>query len=100
MTCRPAYVFRSYLVDCTVELDFTAFAYQLCDMRQAWMVNPVKLAERKLLRVEPKVHSGFHAAWTVSGLKAAVMKIIQANIPPDAAARTHVYLTGARMRTA
>ena len=55
---------------------------------------PLKAAHHTVFQSQPKVHSGFHAAWDVSGLKAAVTKLIQSQITPETAAKMHVFLTG------
>ena len=47
-----------------------------------------------LFHSHPKVHSGFHAAWELSGLKDAVMQLIRLHVAPAAAANMHVFLTG------
>lgn len=58
------------------------------------MVSQSPIIRGNLLHAAPKVHSGFHAAWEVSGLKTAVMQLIEANISREAAAHMTVFLTG------
>ena len=55
---------------------------------------PLRAAHPTIFQSQPKVHSGFHAAWDVSGLKAAVTKLIQKEITAETAAKMHVFLTG------
>ena len=50
--------------------------------------------QKHMSQSQPKVHSGFHAAWQLSGLKDAVMQLIKLHIPPETAAKMHVFLTG------
>lgn len=58
------------------------------------MVSQSPVVHGNLLHAAPKVHSGFHAAWQLSGLKAAVMHLIETNISKEAAAHMTVFLTG------
>lgn len=58
------------------------------------MVSQAPVTHHTLSQSAPKVHSGFHAAWDLSGLKAAVTKLIADNIPAENAARMTVFLTG------
>ena len=63
-------------------------------MLQAGMVHETPVTHHQLLQTAPKVHSGFHAAWDLSGLKAAVIQVLTDKIKPDAASNMHVFLTG------
>ena len=47
---------------------------------QAWMVSQAPVTQHAFLQSTPKVHSGFHAAWHVSGLQAAVTQLIKDKI--------------------
>ena len=58
------------------------------------MVSQAPMTQHALSHSEPKVHSGFHAAWDLSGLKAAVTKLIADNISTENASRMTVFLTG------
>ena len=59
------------------------------------MVSQAPMTQHAFLHSSPKVHSGFHAAWDVSGLKAAVTQLIKDNISAEQARHTTVFLTGA-----
>ncbi|KAA6420730.1 MAG: hypothetical protein FRX49_09307 [Trebouxia sp. A1-2] len=61
---------------------------------RAWMVSQAPMTQHAFLHSSPKVHSGFHAAWDVSGLKAAVTQLIKDNISAEQARHTTVFLTG------
>lgn len=62
---------------------------------QAWMVSQAPVTQHSFLQSSPKVHSGFHAAWHVSGLRAAVTQLIKDKIPVERAPHMTVFLTGA-----
>jgi len=62
---------------------------------QAWMVSQAPVTQHAFLQSTPKVHSGFHAAWHVSGLKAAVTQLIKDKIPAEQALHMTAFLTGA-----
>ncbi|DBA98706.1 TPA: hypothetical protein ACH3X1_014479 [Trebouxia sp. C0004] len=72
----------------------TANLTNACADVKAWMVHQSPVTPRQLLHAAPKVHSGFHSAWEISGLKAAVMELIQSQISSEAAADMTVFLTG------
>ena len=59
------------------------------------MVSQGPVTQHAFLQSSPKVHSGFHAAWHVSGLQAAVTQLIKDKIPTEQARRMTVFLTGA-----
>ncbi len=59
------------------------------------MVSQAPVTQHTFLKSSPKVHSGFHAAWHVSGLQAAVTQLIKDKIPTEQARQMNVFLTGA-----
>ena len=64
---------------------------------QAWMINETPVTHHQFMQSAPKVHSGFHAAWDISGLKAAVLQLLKDKIQPETALNMHVLLTGTYM---
>lgn len=61
------------------------------------MVKEAPQATYHFLQPIPKVHSGFHYAWQVSGLKQQVLDHVKAIVPEQKARRVNVLLTGTLM---
>ena len=58
------------------------------------MVKEGPQATYQFLQSTPKVHSGFHQAWQVSGLKQQVLDFLTASYSADTAGKVNVLLTG------
>ncbi len=58
------------------------------------MVSQAPVTQHNFLQSTPKVHSGFHGAWHVSGLQAAVTQLITDKISVEQARQMTVFLTG------
>lgn len=58
------------------------------------MVKEAPQATYQFLQPIPKVHSGFHYAWQVSGLKQQVLEFVKAHVSAETAGSIKVLLTG------
>ena len=58
------------------------------------MVAEAPQATYHFMQPTPKVHSGFHSAWQVSGLKQQVLAFVKATCSQDRARSINVLLTG------
>lgn len=58
------------------------------------MVKEGPQATYHFMQPTPKVHSGFHYAWEVSGLKQQVLDFIKTTCSEDRARTINVLLTG------